>query len=152
MTRMNPYAAAPQELQRFIDYATTAAKTGLEASLQHLVKVRASQINGCAICIHMHTAEARKDGETEERLYLLDAWHEAPTYTARERAALGWTDALTRLTETRAPDAAYDAAMAQFTPEEMVKLTLMITTINSFNRLGVGFRQAPLGMVRAEAA
>lgn len=155
MTRMNPYVAAPEVMQTFIDHAIAQAKaSGIEAGLQHLIQVRASQINGCAICLHMHTAEARKDGESEARLYLLDAWREAPIYTARERAALGWTEALTRLSDTKAPDAAYDAMMAAFTPAEVVQLTLLVNTINSFNRIGVGFRLAPRGLAarQAEAA
>jgi AhpD family alkylhydroperoxidase len=151
---MNPYAAAPELMQRFIDFAVAEAKDSLEPSLQHLIKVRSSQLNGCAICLHMHSQEARKDGETEARLYLLDAWQEAGIYTAREMAALAWTDALTKLTESHAPDEAYNAVMAQFTPTEVVKLTMLINTINSFNRFGAGFRVAPLGLkpVVAEAA
>jgi AhpD family alkylhydroperoxidase len=152
MTRLNPWIAAPEQMKRLVDYAMASAQDGLEPSLQHLVKIRASQINGCAICLHMHTAEARKDAETGERIYLLDAWREAPVYTDRERAALDWTDALTRLSETHAPDAAYDAVTAQFSDAEVVTLTLLIATINSFNRIGVGFRSPPIGLARAKAA
>jgi AhpD family alkylhydroperoxidase len=151
MTRLNPFAAAPDELQRLIDFALAAGE-GLEPSLKHLVKVRASQINGCARCLHMHIQEAKKDGESDERLYLLDAWEEAPVYTDRERAALTWTEALTRICETRAPDAAYDAVMAQFTEAEVVKLTMVINAINAFNRLAVGFRSGPIGLPRLKAA
>jgi AhpD family alkylhydroperoxidase len=105
------------------------------------VKIRASQINGCASCLHMHTAAARKNGESEERLYLLDAWRESPLYSERERAALGWTEALTRVSETHAPDDVYRALQAQFTEEEQqVVLTLLIVAINGWNRIQVGFR------------
>lgn len=153
MSRMDPWAAAPAAMKALVDYATAAKGDGLEPSLQHLVVTRASQINGCAICTHMHIGEALKHGETIERLYMLDAWHEAGIYTAREMAALAWTEALIRLSETKAPDAAYDAVMAQFTPEEVAKLTLLIGTINAFNMVGVGFRRGPIGLKPvAEAA
>lgn len=151
MNRLNPYAAAAEHMQRLIDYSV-AASAGFDPTIVHLVKVRASQINGCAICLHMHTEEARKHGESEARLYLLDAWDEAPVYTPKERAALAWTDALTRLSETRAPDAAYDAVTAQFSDAEVVHLTMIINAINAFNRIGVGFRRPPIGLAAANAA
>ena len=110
----------------------------LEPTLVELVKIRASQINGCANCINMHTAEARAQGETEQRLYLLSAWREAPCYTKRERAALGWTDALTRLSQGPELASAYEELKAQFTEEEQVKLTLTIVVINGWNRIAVG--------------
>ena len=103
------------------------------------MKIRASQLNGCANCINMHTAEARAKGETEQRLYLLSAWREAPCYTERERAALAWTDALTRLSQGHTHEAAYEALRAHFSEEEQVKLTLVINVINGWNRLSVGF-------------
>ena len=103
------------------------------------MKIRASQINGCANCINMHATEARAKGETEQRIYLLSAWREAPCYTDRERAALGWTEALTRLSEGYGRDEAYEALKAHFSEEEQVKLTLMINAINGWNRLAVGF-------------
>ncbi|MEK7321184.1 MAG: carboxymuconolactone decarboxylase family protein, partial [Pseudomonadota bacterium] len=112
---------------------------GLEPSLVSLVEVRASQINGCANCINMHTTQARERGETEQRLYLLSAWREAPCYTDRERAALGWTEAMTRLSEGHALDRASATLREHFTEEEQVKLTLMINVINGWNRLAVGF-------------
>ena len=115
--------------------------SSLEPSLAHLVEIRASQINGCANCINMHAAEAREKGETEQRIYLLSAWREAPCYTDRERAALGWTEALTRLSEGHNLEGAREALQAQFTREEQVKLTLMINVINGWNRIAVGFRQ-----------
>jgi AhpD family alkylhydroperoxidase len=105
-----------------------------------LVVIRASQINGCAFCLDMHTAEARKHGETEQRLYLIDTWRDSPLYSHRERAALAWTEALTLLPQTRAPDEVYDELKAQFSDEEQVKLTLLIVAINGWNRIQVGFR------------
>ena len=136
--KLDPYAAAPQLIKSWMGVSVDVAAS-LDASLVDLVKIRASQINGCANCINMHTAEARGKGETEQRLYLLSAWREAPCYTERERAALGWTDALTRLSEGYTHEAAYGALKAQFTEEEQVKLTLMINIINGWNRLAVGF-------------
>jgi AhpD family alkylhydroperoxidase len=149
--RINPYAVAPKLLDELIRYARTVEAMGLEKSLLELVKIRASQINGCAICLHMHAEEARRQGESEDRILMLDAWHETRLYTDREKAALAWTEALTRLTETHAPDEAYEAARAEFSDEELVKLTLMINVINSFNRFGVGFRVSPVTL-KAKAA
>jgi AhpD family alkylhydroperoxidase len=123
-----------------LEFSNTVVGMGLEPGLIELIKIRASQINGCAYCIHMHTAEARAAGETEERIYLLDAWRESPLYTDRERAALAWTEALTRIADTHAPDADYELVQAQFTPEEQVKLSMMIVVINGWNRLAIGFR------------
>jgi AhpD family alkylhydroperoxidase len=102
--RLNPFAAAPAPMQSWLDFGKGILQNGLEDSLMELVKIRASQINGCADCLHMHTASAREQGETEERLYLLDAWRESPLYSERERAALGWTEALTLVSETHAPE------------------------------------------------
>jgi len=124
-------------LQRFVD------KCGLEHSLLELVKMRASQINGCAYCLKMHSRDARAAGESEERLYLLDAWEEAPVYSPRERAALAWTDALTRITEGHAPDAVYDEVRQHFSEPELMNLTLAIVTINGWNRIAIGFRSVP---------
>ena len=138
--RLNPFAAAPAPMQKWLDFSKGILQTGLEESLMELVEIRASQINGCAACLHMHTAAARKRGESEERLYLLDAWRESPLYSARERAALAWTEALTLVSETHAPDEVYQALQAQFTPEEQVALTLLIVTINGWNRVQIGFR------------
>jgi AhpD family alkylhydroperoxidase len=138
--RLNPFAAAPAPMQAWLDFGKHILASGLEPSLMELVKIRASQINGCALCLHMHTTEARKQGETEERIYLLDAWRESPLYSERERAALAWTEALTLVAETRAPDDVYQALQAQFTEEEQVTLTLLIVAINGWNRVQVGFR------------
>jgi AhpD family alkylhydroperoxidase len=132
------FAAAPTLMKSWMG-TSLAVASSLEQSLIALVEVRASQINGCANCLNMHTAHAREQGETEQRLYLLSAWQEAPCYTDRERAALAWTDALTRLAQGHALDSARDALNRHFTEEEQVKLTLMINVINGWNRLAVGF-------------
>lgn len=118
---------------------TLGVAASLEPSLTELVKLRASQINGCANCINLHMAEARTNGETNQRLDLLPAWREAPCYSDRERAALGWTEVLTRLCEAPDRTQAYQALAAHFTAEEQVKLTLLINVINGWNRLAVGF-------------
>jgi AhpD family alkylhydroperoxidase len=136
--KLDLYAAAPELMKSWMA-ASMAAAASLEPSLAELVKIRASQINGCANCINMHTIEAREKGETEQRIYLLSAWRDAPCYTGRERAALAWTDALTRLSEGHAHAAAYDALQALFSETEQVGLTLMINVINGWNRLAVGF-------------
>jgi|SRR5215468_6936306 len=138
--RLNPFAAAPEPMKSWLDWSIGVQKCGLEDSLMELVKIRASQINGCARCLHMHTADARKRGETEERLYLLDAWRESPLYSERERAALAWTEALTLVSATHAPDDVYRDVQAQFTEQEQVVLTLLIVAINGWNRVQVGFR------------
>ena len=138
--RLNAFAAAPAAMKTWLDFTRGLHECGLEASLMDLVVTRASQINGCAFCLDMHTADARKRGETEQRLYLLDAWRDSPLYSERERAALAWTEALTVLHETRAPDDVYQALKAQFSDEEQVKLTLVIVAINGWNRINVGFR------------
>jgi AhpD family alkylhydroperoxidase len=138
--RLNPFAAEPALMQLWLDFGKKVLQGSLEESLMELVKIRASQINGCAFCLHMHTAAARRQGESEERLYLLDAWRESPLYTARERAALAWTEALTQIAETRAPDDVYQALKAHFTEPEQVTLTLLIVAINGWNRIQVGFR------------
>jgi len=136
--KLNLSAAAPSLMKQWFG-ASAAINSSLEPSLTELVKIRASQINGCANCLNMHTAEARAKGETEQRIYLLSAWREAPLYSDRERAALGWTEALTRLSEGHRHESAYEALKAEFTEEEQVKLTLLINIINGWNRLSVGF-------------
>jgi len=102
--------------------------------------MRASQINGCAYCLHMHARDARAKGESEERLYLLDAWRESPLYTDRERAALAWTEAVTLVSQTRVPDEVYEAVLSQFSEEELVKLTVAVAAINAWNRIAISFR------------
>ena len=112
----------------------------LEHSLLRLVEVRASQINGCAYCLDMHTKDARAAGETEQRIYTLDAWRETPFFTDRERAALEWTEAVTLVAETRVPDDVYQQVRQQFSEEELVELTFAVIVINSWNRLNVSFK------------
>ncbi|MBM3528865.1 MAG: carboxymuconolactone decarboxylase family protein [Alphaproteobacteria bacterium] len=116
---------------------------GLEHSLLELVKLRASQLNGCAHCIDMHAKELRAGGESEQRIYLLDAWRESPQYTARERAALAWTEAVTLVTDGHVPDEVYAEARAQFGEEELVNLTMALVAINGANRLNIAFRTVP---------
>lgn len=135
---LDPFAAAPALMKKWMAFSTESAAS-LEPSLIELVKIRASQINACANCLNMHAAEARAKGETENRIYLLSAWREAPCYTERERAALAWTEALTTLSIGHPSAEARQALEAEFTEEEQVKLTLMINVINGWNRLAVGF-------------
>ena len=124
-------------LQSYVD------QSGLDANLRELIKIRASQINGCAYCIAMHTRDARKLGETDERMHLLDAWREAPIYTAREQAALAWTEAVTRITDGHVPDAVYAQVRQQFSEKEIVDLTAAVVAINSWNRIAIAFRTPP---------
>lgn len=138
--RMNPYKAAPGAYKPLSALQAYTEQCGLEHSLLELVKTRASQINGCAFCLEMHTREARAAGESEARLYLLSAWHESPLYTDRERAALAWTEAVTRVSETGVPDEAWEAVRKEFTEEEIANLTVAIGMINVWNRLAVSFR------------
>jgi AhpD family alkylhydroperoxidase len=125
---------------------------GIDPTLAELMLIRASQINGCSGCLSMHTRDARQHGETEERIDQLSAWRESPLYTQRERAALAWTETLTRLYEQGAPDEVYERLRAQFSEEEQIKLTLLIGTINAFNRLNVGFRLGDPGAAARKAA
>jgi AhpD family alkylhydroperoxidase len=134
------FAVAPELMKKWTT-TSLAVASSLEPTLVGLVEIRASQINGCANCINMHTQDTRAKGETEQRIYLLSAWREAPCYTDRERAALGWTEALTRLSEGHQLESARKALKAQFTEQEQVKLTLMINIINGWNRIAVGFSQ-----------
>jgi AhpD family alkylhydroperoxidase len=150
--RLNPFEVAPELLQAMLDLESKVRSSGLPEDLMLLVKTRASQLNGCAFCVHMHTRHARATGETEERLYLLSAWQESPLYTPRERAALAWTEALTLLAETHAPDATYAELSAQFSEAERVELTMLIVAINAWNRIAVGFRSIhPVSSDRAAA-
>jgi AhpD family alkylhydroperoxidase len=139
-TRLNFAQASPGAVKTMLGLEGFIARCGIEHSLLHLVKMRASQINGCAYCLDMHSKDARAAGETEQRLYALDAWRETPFYSARERAALAWTESLTRIADTRAPDSDYEAARAEFPERELVDLTLAIVAINGWNRLAIGFR------------
>jgi AhpD family alkylhydroperoxidase len=136
--KLDPFAAAPSLMKSWMS-TSQAAAASLEPTLVRLVEIRASQLNQCANCLNMHTVEARAKGETEQRIYLLSAWREAPCYSDRERAALAWTDALTQLSQGHTHEAAYEALKAHFSEAEQVKLTLMINVINGWNRLAVGF-------------
>ena len=138
--RLNAYKIAPDLMKAVGALDAQVMAAGLEPALMELVKIRASQINGCAYCLHLHTKDARAKGEAEARIYLLDAWRESSLYSARERAALLWTETLTLIADGQAPDAAYDAARSVFDEADMVKLTLLIGMINIWNRIAIGFR------------
>lgn len=137
-----PFKVAPEAYKAMAALEAAIKASGLEHSLIELVKMRSSQINGCAFCIHMHSTDARKAGETEMRLYMLNAWRESTFYTPRERAALAWTESLTLVAATGAPDSDYDLVKAEFSEAEQVNLTLLIGAINAWNRLAIGFRMA----------
>ena len=140
-SRLDWPKAAPGVAQVLIGLQTVVNDSGLEPALLELVKLRASQVNGCGFCIDMHTKDARAAGETEQRLYLLDAWREAAhLYSERERAALAWTEAVTNIAVGHAPDEVYEDVRAQFADAELVKLTLAIVSINGWNRLNIAFR------------
>ena len=139
-TRIDFTRVSPQSLKPLFALGAQVEASGLEHSLLELVKMRASQLNGCAYCIDMHTKDARAAGETEQRLYLLDAWREAPLYTERERAALEWTEAVTLVADGHVPDDAYEEASNNFTEDELVSLTLAIVAVNSWNRMNIAFR------------
>ncbi len=145
MARIQYTKAAPEVFRAMLDLEQQVEKSGLEASLLDLVKVRASQINGCAYCIDMHSKDARARGETEQRLYELDAWRETPFYSARERAALAWTAAVTHVTNGHVPDEVYDEVRKQFGDAELARLTLAVVAINAWNRFGIAFRTEPGG-------
>jgi AhpD family alkylhydroperoxidase len=150
-SRLNPFAKHYDLVKSLIDFGNIA-QDGLDPTLAELIRIRASQINGCAVCLAMHTRDARKNGETEERIYLLDAWRESSIYTERERAVLAWTEALTRVTDGGASDEEYEALRTQFSEEEEIKITLLIGAINAFNRFNVGFQRKHPGSVRVKAA
>jgi AhpD family alkylhydroperoxidase len=141
--RLNFYTASPEAMKALIALENAVSKLGLEPSLLDLVKLRASQINGCAYCVDLHTTDAHNAGETHRRLHGVSVWRETPFFSERERAALGWTEALTLLAQTHAPEADFEYMKAHFSDKEMVDLTLAISTINSWNRLAVGFRKMP---------
>ena len=138
------------KLVRTLQALSAETASQLEPSLFELVKIRASQINGCAYCLDMHTKDARLRGETEQRIYALNAWRETPFFTDRERAALEWTEAVTRVGDTHVPDEVYQQATAQFNDDELVALTMGVAVINSWNRIAVAFR-APAGSYQPRA-
>ena len=142
-TRLDFKKASPAGAQAMGALHTFLHRCSLDQGLLELVKLRASQINGCAACIDLHTKKMRAAGENEQRLYLLDAWQEAPIYTARERAVLAWTEAVTLITDGHAPDAVYDEVRQHFNDEELTNLTLAICAINSANRMNIAFRKMP---------
>jgi AhpD family alkylhydroperoxidase len=150
-SRLNSYQAAPGVMKAMMALEAEVAQSGLEPSLVELVKIRASQINGCAFCLHMHTRDARARGETEQRIYLLDAWRESPLYSERERAALAWTEAVTLVSHTHVPEEVYEQAKTIFTDEELVKLTLLVVAINAWNRFAIAFRAIHPMTVKAAA-
>jgi AhpD family alkylhydroperoxidase len=137
------YRVQPAIAQSLRSLGDAAVASGLEKSLVELVKLRASQINGCAFCLNMHNREARELGESQERLDLISVWDEVPSFTKREKAALAWTEALTLVAEGHVPDAAYDAARAEFSEEELVNLTAAVVAINGWNRIAISFRFMP---------
>ena len=141
--RLNPFKASPKGYQAMAALESFVTSSGLERPLLELVKMRASQLNGCAYCLDMHSKDARALGETEQRLYLLDAWRESPFYTERERAALEWTEAITLIAGHDVPDNVYETVAKQFSEEELANLTLAIATINSWNRLSIAFQVVP---------
>jgi AhpD family alkylhydroperoxidase len=138
--RMNYYAAFPEGIKALMAFGHVINNSGLEQSLLELIKLRASQLNGCAYCIDMHTQDAMAGGETPQRLFALDAWREGPFFTPRERAALQWTESITNIQQGHASDEAYNEARAHFAEDELTKLTLAIAAINTWNRLAIAFR------------
>lgn len=141
--RLNYAKAFPEGIHAMRQMERTLRDSGLEASLVELVKTRASQLNGCAFCIDMHTKDARAAGETEQRLYALSAWRETPFFTPRERAALSWTEAITNIQQGHAGDEVYEEALQEFGEAQLVRLTLAITQINAWNRIAIAFRAEP---------
>jgi AhpD family alkylhydroperoxidase len=149
--RLNYAEVGQGVLKAMFGLGAHLAKCGLEPSLLNLLYFRVSQINGCAYCLDMHAKDLRAAGETEQRLYLLDAWRESPFYTERERAALAWAESVTLVTEGHVPDEVYEQARAQFGEEELVNLTLAVVTINGWNRLNIAFRVVPGSYQPAQA-
>jgi AhpD family alkylhydroperoxidase len=141
--RLNFYKSSPDAMKAMSCLEQQITRSSLERLLMELVRVRASQINGCAYCIDMHSADARKAGENERRLATLAVWRETPFFSDRERAALEWTESLTRVADTRVPDDVWERVKPQFTPAEIVDLTLLVNTINAWNRFAIAFRKLP---------
>jgi len=139
-TRINLFEKGGNALKAMYGLGAYLAKSSIEQSLLHLIEFRVSQINGCAFCLDMHSKDLRAEGETEQRLYLLSAWRESPFYTDRERAALSWAEAVTKLTNNEVPDEVFNEAHQQFTEQEIVDLTMAVITINSYNRINIAFR------------
>lgn len=150
--RMNVFQAAPEGAKAMIAVESAIEKSGLEHNLLALVKIRASQINGCAFCIDMHVKDAVKNGERHQRVHLLDGWRDSPLFTDRERAALNWTEAVTRIAKTHAPDSDYALLQGQFNETEIAWLTLAIGAINLWNRVQISLRAIHPGEAPAGAA
>jgi AhpD family alkylhydroperoxidase len=150
--RIDLIHVSPGILHAMLGLERQVHQSGLDRTLLDLVRMRASQINGCAYCLDMHSKDARANGETEQRLYGLDAWRETPYYSARERAALEWTEALTLVAETHVPDEVYERVREQFSEEELMHLSLAIVAINGWNRLNVAARTVPGGYVPGSLA
>src|SRR5262249_36472928 len=138
--RLNPYTVAPEGVKVLRGVENYLQACGLDHRLIALINTRVSQINGCAYCLHMHTEDARKLGESDVRLYLLDAWHESTLYSARERAALAWAESLTNIAATHAPDDVYEDTRRHFSEKELADLSIVIAMINAWNRLAIGSR------------
>jgi len=138
--RFNAFKVSPDLTKALMGVEAALAESGLEHGLAELVRLRASQINGCSFCIHMHVVDARAHGETDLRIIMLDAWHESQLYTERERAALAWAESLTRIAKTHAPDADYELVKSQFSESEIVALSVLIGQINNWNRLQIASR------------
>ncbi|MGH9328410.1 MAG: carboxymuconolactone decarboxylase family protein [Terriglobia bacterium] len=155
--RMSYEKIAPGAVDAMLAVEQYVRESGLEPSLLELVRLRASEINGCAFCVDMHTKDARARGESEQRLYAVAVWQEAPFFTERERAALAWTEAVTELSQTRVPDEVYQQARKWFSEKELVDLTMAVIAINGWNRLSVSFRkeagtyQVPAAMQASKA-
>ncbi|AZV27513.1 carboxymuconolactone decarboxylase family protein [Pseudomonas sp. FW215-R2] len=141
--RLDYYSASPKAMKAMIALEALTSSLSIEAPLLHLIKIRASQLNGCAFCTDMHSVEARRAGETDRRLYAIAVWRDSGFFNLRERAALAWTEAVTLLADSRVPDDVYQQAREQFNETELVDLTMAVSTINSWNRLAVSFRQIP---------
>ena len=141
--RLNFYKASPDAMKAMAGLEQHLAKSGLEKTLVELVRLRASQINGCAYCIDLHSSDARKAGEDERRLATLSVWRETSFFSDRERAALEWTESVTRVSETHVPDEVWARVKPHFTPEEIVDLTLLVSSINAWNRFAIAFRKLP---------
>ena len=141
--RLDYYSASPKAMKAMIALEALTSSLSIEAPLLHLIKIRASQLNGCAFCTDMHSVEARRAGETDRRLYAIAVWRDSGFFNLRERAALAWTDAVTLLAESHVPDDVYEQARTQFNEGELVDLTMAVSTISSWNRLAVSFRQVP---------
>ena len=138
--RVSAYDAAPAAMKALQNVEAYLHQCGLDQRLIELVKMRTSQINGCAYCLDMHSKELRRLGESEQRIYLLNAWQESPLYTPRERAALAWTEAVTLIAQTHAPEPAYTEVRRQFDDKELIDLTILIGMINLWNRLAISLR------------